>query len=355
MFGLRPDGKRVKGMGIIEKAEPFFMPMRIDAVNLLTVTTPCAPIDEFIARERRNGNTYSYMHIMIATLVRLLYLRPKLNRFIMRGTTYQRNGIQVSIDIKKKLEDEGANETLKFYFTGRENLDQVKQIIDDLISKTVSGQEEGKTSGFIKHLTWTPAWVIRWALALIRWLDKHGMIPNSVLKASPFHTSCFFTNLKSIRLGYIYHHLYNFGTTSIFISMGKERMMPVVENNKELKIAKMLELGISLDERIADGYYMAKSLRMMRDIMANLDCLKDIMPDDGTIPTKIKKAKKKTAKKTKTKKSKSKVKVKKVKEEKIKKLKPVKVKKEHRGLHFKKKDNENNVFIAQNEKSSNEE
>lgn len=351
MFGFRPDGKKVKGMGIIEKAEPFFMPMRIDAVNLLTVTTPCAPIDEFIAREKRNGNTYSYMHIMIATIVRLLYLRPKLNRFIMRGTTYQRKGIQVSMDVKKKLDDEGANETLKFYFTGRENLDEVKHIVDDLISKTVSGEEEGKTSGFIKHLTWTPSWVIRWGLAMLRWFDKHGLIPNSVLRASPFHTSCFFTNLKSIRLGYIYHHLYNFGTTSIFIAMGKEKMMPVVENNKELKIAKMLELGISLDERIADGYYMAKSLRMMKEVLANLDTLKESMPDDGTIPTKIKKTKKKSTKKTKSKKSKSRVKVKKFKEP--KKLKPVKVKKEHHGMHFKKK--EDNVFVAQQENSTNEE
>ncbi len=348
MFGLRPDGKKVKGMGIIEKAEPFFMPMRIDAVNYLNVAMPCAPIDEFISRERRNGNTYSYMHIMIATIVRLLYLRPKLNRFIMRGSTYQRKGIQVSMDIKKKLEDEGANETLKFYFTGRENLDEVKAIVDDLISKTVSGQEEGKTSGFIKHLTWTPAWFIRWGLALLRWLDKHGLIPNSVLKASPFHTSCFLTNLKSIKLGFIYHHLYNFGTTSIFISMGKERMMPVVENNKDLKVAKMIELGLSLDERIADGYYMAKSLRMLKEILSNVDCLKEKMPDDGSIPTKIKKTKKKTkkVKKTKVKKSKSRVKVKKVKEEKPKKLKPVKVKKEHHGIGFKKKDK--NLFVAEN-------
>lgn len=316
MFGLRPDGKRVKDMGIIETAGPYFMPMRIDAVNLITVETPCAPIDEFIVRERRNGNSYTYMHIVIATLVRILYLRPKLNRFIMRGTTYQRKGIQVSLTVKRRLEDEGPEETLKFEFTGKESLPEIKAIVDDLVSKTITQKEEGKTSKTIGKFMHVPPFIFRWVIAMFRWLDKHGLLPKSILKASPFHTSAFLTNLKSIRLGKIYHHLYNFGTTSIFIAMGKERMKPVVENNKELKVAKMLELGISLDERIADGYYMGKSLRMMKEILSNLESLKEPMPDDGTIPTKIKKVKKKKTKKAKkTRKSKSKVKKSKRKEE----------------------------------------
>ena len=88
MFGHRSDGKKVKGMNIIDKAGPFFMNQRIDAVNYIKVRVPCAPIDEFIARERRNGNHYTYMHLLYATLVRVLYTRKKMNRFIMRGTTY---------------------------------------------------------------------------------------------------------------------------------------------------------------------------------------------------------------------------------------------------------------------------
>lgn len=327
MFGLRPDGKRVKDMGIIETAGPYFMPMRIDAVNYITIDVPCAALDEFIARERKNGNSYSYMHIVAATLVRLLYLRPKLNRFIMRGTTYQRKGIQISLTVKRKLEDEGAEETLKFEFNGRESLPEIKAIVDKLISDTLNQKEKAKTSGFIGKFVKIPPFMFRWVLAILRWLDKHGMIPAKILKASPFHTSAFLTNLKSIRLGKIYHHLYNFGTTSIFVAMGKEKMMPVVENNKELKIAKIMRLGISLDERIADGFYMGKSLRMMQDIFANLDSLNEALPE-GEIPTKIKKSKKKNKKPKKTK-------AKKVKTEKPKKIKPVKVKKEHANKLFK--------------------
>ena len=300
MFGHRSDGKKVKGMGIIDKAEPFFMPQRIDAVNYTTVKIKCDTIDEFIARERKNGISYSYMHIVMAAIVRILYIRKKLNRFIMRGSIYQRNTISISMDIKKKLEDDGEQVTLKMFFTGRESIEEVKKIVDDEIAKNLKEDEvhaTTKTAGKLIHL---PDFMFRWFMAFVRFLDRHGMLPKGLIKASPFHTSCFLTNLKSIKLNYIFHHLYNFGTTTIFISMGKEQVEPYVENNKELKIAKILTFGVSLDERVADGLYMGKSLRLFSDMIKNPDNLKTSLPDDGTIPkkatriVKFKKIKKKT-------------------------------------------------------------
>ncbi|MBP3345383.1 MAG: 2-oxo acid dehydrogenase subunit E2 [Clostridia bacterium] len=307
MFGHRSDGKKVKGMNIIEKAEPFFMPQRIDAVNYITVKVPCAPMDEFIVRERKNGVHYSYMHLLFATVVRVLYTRKKLNRFIMRGTIYQRNYISITMDVKKKLEDEGEDMTLKFMFTGRESLPQIKEIVDNEIAKNVNAEAaEDATTKTAGNFCKLPDFLFRWAMALARWADKHGILPKGLIKASPFHTSCFITNLKSIKLGAIYHHLYNFGTTSMFISMGKEKMEPIVENNKELKIAKILTLGMSLDERVADGFYMGKSLKLCTDLLTNPDSLMEEMPDDGSIPKKMvkKKGKKRISKVKKEKKTK---------------------------------------------------
>lgn len=322
MFGFRSDGKKVKNMNIIEKAEPFFMPQRIDAVNYTTIKVPCAKLDEFIARERRNGISYSYMHLVIATIVRVLYIRKKLNRFVMRGSIYQRNTLTISMDIKKKLDDESDSITLKFFFTGRESIDEIKKIIDDEIAKNLQENEVHKTTKVAGKFCKLPDFLFRWAMALVRFLDRHGMLPKSLIKASPFHTSCFITNLKSIKLGHIYHHLYNFGTTTIFASMGKEQMEPYIENNKELKIGKFMNIGMSLDERIADGLYMGKSLKLVMDLLGNPDTLKEKLPDDGSIPKKLikRKSKKSKIKKVKEKKSKDKSK---------KKIKPIKNKQKH--------------------------
>ena len=175
MFGHRSDGKKVKHMNIIDKAEPFFMPQRIDAVNYTTIKVPCEKLDEFIARECRGGTSYSYMHIVIATLVRILYIRKKLNRFIMRGSIYQRNYISVSMDIKKKLEEEGESLTLKFMFTGRESIKEVKEIVDGEIAKNMSDDTVHATTKAAGKLVKLPDFMFRWAMAFIRWGDEHGI------------------------------------------------------------------------------------------------------------------------------------------------------------------------------------
>ena len=338
MFGFRNDGKKVKGMSIIDKAEPFFMPQRIDAVNYTPIKLVCDPMDDFIAKKRKEGENYNYMYILMATIVRVLYSKPRLNRFIMRGTVYQRNYISISMDVKKKLNEEGEQMTLKFYFTGRESLPEVKQIVEAEINKNLDPKAVDSTTKVAGKFCKLPDFLFRWALGLARWADKHGMLSKKLIKASPFHTSCFLTNLKSIKLGHIFHHLYNFGTTTMFVSLGKEKMEPWVENNKDLKVKKILTLGFSLDERVADGLYMGQCLKMMQDLLSNPELLMTSLPDDGSVPkgliTKPKKKKKVKEKK---------VKEKKIKEKKTKKIKPLKNKEKHEAKLKKQKENNNNL------------
>ena len=236
----------------------------------------------------------------------------------MRGSIYQRNYISVSMDIKKKLEEDSEDVTLKFMFTGRESLPEVKEIVDKEIAINTQDNTVHKTTKVAGKLVKLPDFMFRWAMAFIRFLDRHGMMTKGLINASPFHTSVFLTNLKSIKIGHIYHHLYNFGTTSMFVSMGKEKMEPYVENNKEIKIGKFLNLGMSLDERIADGFYMGKCLKLCNDILANPESLLDSMPDDGTIPKKLVRRNKRKQKK-----------LKKASEKKSKKIKPLKNKEKH--------------------------
>lgn len=300
MFGRRKDGKRVKHMNIIDKAEPFFMPMRIDAVNYAHIKIDCEGLDEFIKKEREKGNHISYMHVVIATIVRILYVREKLNRFVMNDIIYQRNGIYISMDVKKSLSDDGEILTLKFPFKGTENLYEVKKIIDDEIAKNLAKDaEEHATTKNAENLTRLPAWLLRIAMRIVRFCDRHGILTGLLLKASPFHTSCFLTNLKSIKLNYIYHHLYNFGTTTVFVSMGKEQMEPVVLKDNTIGVAKIMNLGFSLDERVADGLYMGKSLRFFETLLKNPEELLQNIPEKEDTSKKKKKVKKVKEKKSK--------------------------------------------------------
>ncbi len=262
MFGRRPDGVRIKAIDVIEQIAPHFMPMRIDAINYMTHQVRCEDMDAWIKeKSEKEGIRFNYMHITIAAIVRLLAERPALNRFIMRGAIYQRKRITISLTIKKELRDDGESATLKIPFTGRETIYEVKEKVDKAIKdscQTANGTQEfaGKISGI-------PNFLCRWAVNTLNFLDRRNMLPGSLLdNASPFHTSCYVTYLKSVKTDAIYHHIYNFGTTGIFVAIGKEKYAPVVEQ-EELKVGKVMNLGFTMDERFADGFYFAKSLRVM--------------------------------------------------------------------------------------------
>lgn len=283
MFGRRADGKRVKDLMIIEKAIPFFMPMRIDGVNLYKQDIKCKTLDEFILKERKeNGVHFNYTEILIAACVRMIYERPKINRFIVNCQIFQRKEITVSMSVKPKLTDDADEITLKFRFTGRENIYEVKKIVDDEIAKNIGPKatEVHKTTKAAGILGKMPYWMFKVAIKFIRFLDRYGLLPKSLIDVSPFHTSIFVTDLKSIKLGKVYHHLYNFGTTTMFGALGKVQYVPVSDRDGNIRTEKIMELGLSLDERIADGLYYGNSVRLLTKYLENPEVLKQSIAEE---------------------------------------------------------------------------
>lgn len=280
MFGRRSDGTPVKGLGIIEKASPHFMIARNDANNSIMHPVRCENMDAWIAQKRKEGKNYNYMDIVLASIVRLLSLRPYLNRFVVRGKIFQRKGTFISMTVKKSLKDDSNDTVIKVGFDGTETIDEVKERFRAEIEKAWS--EETATESAGKKFTNLPQFLFRWAMGIVRWADNRGMLPKSLIKASPFHTSVFLTNLKSIKTDAIIHHLYNFGTTTLFVAMGKEKEVPVVENG-ELAVGKVMNLGINMDERGCDGFYFARSLRVWSDLLQNPSILERPFTEEDVI------------------------------------------------------------------------
>ena len=113
-----------------------------------------------------------------------------------------------------------------------------------------------------------PGPFIKFTINTLMWMDKHNIIPKKVIELSPFHTSFFITNLKSLGINHIYHHTYNFGTTSLFYAMGKEKVIPVIKKD-QIVHEKHMGWGVVSDERFCDGLYFANSLRQLRKIVRN--------------------------------------------------------------------------------------
>lgn len=274
MFGLRPDGKKVKDLDPIQRIMPHIMRPRHDSQNLTSYDCPCEPFDAFIKEEAALGNAYNYMHLVIASVVRTTALFPRINRFIMNGRIFQRNCIQVSFIVKKGLSAEAADATIKLTFTGLESLSEIRDKVNEAVFANNHMEANTNTDKFVRVLTFTPNWLIHFLVATIKYLDKHGMLPKAIINLSPFHTTAWVTNLKSIKGPSIYHHLYDFGNTGMFFAMGKEAMVPVVEGG-QITVGKRMPLQIVTDERFCDGFYFVNAMKKLKELLGNPALMKE--------------------------------------------------------------------------------
>lgn len=270
MFGKRPDGRVIRDLDPMQKIMPYIMKTRCDSMNMYEDTFACEPMDKYIKEKAVDGIKLSYMHVFIAAMVRVIALRPQLNRFCMNGRIYARPKIWVSFVVHPTLKDGSTGTTVKLCFEGTETILEVADKINAAIEKeTTKRVGENGTDKLMRVLmNKIPGPLIKFVINTLMWMDKHSILPKAIVELSPFHTSLFITNLKSLGINHIYHHTYNFGTTGLFLAMGKEKSIPVASGN-EIVTQKHMGYGLVSDERFCDGLYFALSLRQLRKFMNN--------------------------------------------------------------------------------------
>ena len=274
MFGFRPDGKQVKKLLPIFKIMPCVMLDRADAQVYFKQDIPLKNLDEYIDKKAEEGIKLSYMNIIYAALVKIIGERPNLNRFAMNGRIYQRDKIYVSLVIKKSLTDDGPETPIKLDFNGNENIFEVKERLDAVIEKNKDLSNSNSTDKLAAKISLVPQGFIRGIVKFLMFLDKHGLMPKAIIDASPFHTSVFLTNVGSLGIDSIYHHIYNFGTTSMFFSMGKKKKSYIYEDD-EIREEKCITLAFVGDERICDGYYYANSFKLLSKYLRKPELLEE--------------------------------------------------------------------------------
>lgn len=278
MFGKRPDGRLIRTLEPIQRVMPYIMKERNDALNMYEDVILCKHMDDYIQKKAADGIKIEYVHIILATMVRMMALRPQLNRFIMRGRVFARPKIWISFVVHRSFRDSDAGTTVKLCFDGTESIFDVAQKINETVEREMAvgvNQVGNSTDKLLETiLQKLPSWLISGVINLLMWMDKHDMLPGAVIDAVPMHTSLFFTNLKSLGINHIYHHAYNFGTTSLFLALGKEKVQPVVVGDR-LEAAKGIGFGLVMDERICDGLYFARSLKMMKKFLRHPEQLEE--------------------------------------------------------------------------------
>lgn len=265
MFGFRPEGRRVKHLDPIIQATPYLMPMRCDAMVFLQHDVEYEPLMKYIANKSRNeGVKITFLEVIVASYIRAISQVPEVNRFIMNKQYYNRSELTCAMTILMNTDDGSIKENvIKVKF---DPSDTIYDVASRLTSKIEANRAPDKPSFAIKLASLAlgiPGFTSLIA-GIIRLLDRYGLIPLAVIDELPFHTSMFITNNASIGLHSVYHHIYNFGNTGMFLAMGTPERGYTVDAKGNPKRWCNLPIGITVDERVCGGATFAKLFVVMK-------------------------------------------------------------------------------------------
>lgn len=269
-IGDRADGYRLR------KADPFFriiphiMPTRNDSQVFFEERVYLEETRALIQSLRQEGHRVGFLHIVIAALVRVISQKPKVNRFVVGKRTYARKDISFSLAVKKDMSEEAEETTIKVKFKPEDTLFDVINTVNKAVQDNKGEESEANdTDKFAKFFSFLPQFVVSFLVGFIKWLDNHNMMPKFIGELSPFHSSIFVTDLGSLGIKPVYHHLYNFGTNTVFVAFGVRSKEQQINDDLTVNNRKAMDLKIVVDERVVDGYYFAQSIKLAMRIMAN--------------------------------------------------------------------------------------
>lgn len=265
----RADGTLLRHTDPMYRIAAQVMATRSDSMNMITLDIPLAPIDAYLRQKKREGHTMSHMAVIMAAYQRMIAEYPAINRFIVNKRAYARNEIAIGMVVLQGSHTDKANDGTmsKIYLQPDDTIFDVNRRIEEYVEKNRTQAKDNKTEQLIRKLVAIPG-LLRFAVNLLKFMDRHDLLPKSIIDASPFHCSMVFTNLASIRTNHIYHHCYDFGTTSVVVAAGNSREVPK-RRGGEIVFEKCMPLGVCMDERICSGSYFAIAFRRMKQFLSD--------------------------------------------------------------------------------------
>ncbi len=269
-LGDRKEGRKLRTLDPIKRAMPYIMPKRSDSQNFFTEKLDIAEAEKFCREQIKAGRkNFSLLHVIIAAYIRVVSQRPAINRFVSGQTIYARNNIEVLMTIKKKMTLDSEDACIKVIFEPTDTVYDVYDKFNKIVEENKGDGEGNATEDFAKILNYIPRFLLRFVIWFIKTLDYYGILPKFILDLSPFHGSMIITSLGSLGIRPIYHHIYDFGNLPVFVAYGAKQRGVKMNDEGEVVRYRYIEMKVTTDERICDGYYYASAFKMMKRIFEN--------------------------------------------------------------------------------------
>lgn len=282
--GDRRDGRWVKDIPGLNTIMMHLYPNRTDCEVYLHDKLDVTEVMQFLERKNASHPDYktTIFHAMIIAIARMVKERHFMNRFVQGRRVYERNEISISFIAKRRFKD-GSDEAVMFFVPKDEdNLDSLSWRISGQVREVrKSEHSNGGIDSTIDSFAKIPRLLLMVVIRIIRWLDFWGINPKALTDGDCNYSTVLLSNLGSIGGPAVYHHLNNYGTNSIIMTVGTVRKEEVVMPDGHKEIRDILDVGVTLDERIADGFYFVRSLKLLKHIFANPELLDKPMSESS--------------------------------------------------------------------------
>lgn len=271
-FGDRKDGKLLKNIDSMHYIMPLMYPNRCDNEACMNFTIDLTNAKAYLEKKNANNPEYKYnlFQLVLTATLKTIHQRPKMNYFIANSNMYERNELTAAFTVKKIFSDNGGEALARIKAKETDTIDTIHDEIFRQVAFCRSDSKDQSTASMDiiqkipgKHLIG----------AVARWLDKHGWMPSSIIATDPYYCSVVLTNLGSIKLDAGYHHMTNWGTNSVFCVIGMMKKRPFYDDDGNVTMKDSVNLSLTIDERIADGYYYSKTVQLMKHLLENPELL----------------------------------------------------------------------------------
>ena len=274
--GDRRDGRWVKDVPGLQTIMAHLWPNRADCEVFMNDTFDVTELLRYL--EKRNAEHPEYkttlFHCLITCVARMIRERPKMNRFIQGRRMYERDEISLSFVVKRRFSDSGEESLLVLIPTENDSLDSIsRKIVGDVKETRKSEVSTGGIDAVLDAFAKIPRPLLMFIVRVIRWLDFWGLVPKALTDGDPNYSTVLLSNLGSIQAPAVYHHLNNYGTNSIMVNVGTIHKQELIMPDGSKQIRDVVDIGATLDERIADGFYFARSLKLVKHIFEHPELL----------------------------------------------------------------------------------
>lgn len=269
----RRDAIRVKDVDGFHSIIPYMMPKRTEAEVSLNETIDITELLSYMKeRNAAEGIQLKLFHAICTAVARTVYHRPKMNIFISGRRYWQRKNITLSFVVKRQFRDE-SEESLMFLTVKPDmTLDTISQMILGDVEK-VRSAGSNDLDKLMETVGKLPRPILSLFFGILYRLEYHGIMPAGLTAGDPNYSTVLLSNLGSIGCGAPYHHLSNYGTNSVMITIGSMRKEKRIMQDGSEQVRDVVSIQVTLDERIADGFYFARSLRLTKYMLENPACL----------------------------------------------------------------------------------